>query len=747
MKSTQTYVLLALLVFGLAFPAAGADYQVRLHDSLDRIFPDETPPATDFAGLQAARGEYESVQIVVQAEEASLQQVTCQVSELLQVGTGYRIGGEDLRLYLQGYLEVTDPSWRGAERTGLWADPLLESRPVEVPAGENRAFWLSLLVPREAPSGHYRGEITVTPAHAEPTTLPLRLRVWDFALGTGSHLGSYFFFNFRDIARAHGLNGWSFEQWTRCYDAFGQHRICTDLWTGRPVTFYREPDGSYSVDAGEMLRRMAYVAQRWDAPVINVGSGCWGGSGIFNRSVYDRATGDLLEKEEIDLPQEQSARMYFDVIGKFLAERGLEDRAYIQLWDEPKREAWDWGVRRAYRLCGSVAPWLRRQCVVGIHPYLQGYIDIFSPHTCFGDKQVYEQVRRGVSLYGPKAVAAQVTASTTGGWGNAAFYTYAPEDAYDGCAYTKWTPAEWATADKPQWLRFDFDGPQDLDGLRIVPYKSSHYEVTEIGMTVEASENGESFAPLEVTAREGAEHEYIFTRGKYRAVRLVWSRMEQGWVPSGIQPVPPPEVSAFGVREVEFLGPDLRREGDLPQESVRKAEVWEYNVGADFPSFCVNPPQQCESRVFPWLAWERGVTGLLYYGGSWWSQEGWVTEEDYSVINEQPLVWHGKPGHNGGAALFYPAPEFGLLPSVRVERMRDGFEDYDYFWLLRERVEQASLAGKGEAAEVREARRLLAGISGHAVADDPQGLLATRRQSASLIVRLGHRLGDQVDQP
>ncbi|OPZ97396.1 MAG: hypothetical protein BWY71_01631 [Planctomycetes bacterium ADurb.Bin412] len=48
------------------------------------------------------------------------------------------------------------------------------------------------------------------------------------------------------------------------------------------------------------------------------------------------------------------------------------------------------------------------------------------------------------------------------------------------------------------------------------------------------------------------------------------------------------------------------------------------------------------------------------------------------------------PGGKGDGFLFYPAPDkiSPPYPSVRLEIVRDGFEDYDLFAMLREKIAQ-----------------------------------------------------------
>ena len=44
--------------------------------------------------------------------------------------------------------------------------------------------------------------------------------------------------------------------------------------------------------------------------------------------------------------------------------------------------------------------------------------------------------------------------------------------------------------------------------------------------------------------------------------------------------------------------------------------------------------------------------------------------------------------YNGDGLIFYPGPE-GPVPTIRMKCIRDGLEDYEYLWLLKERLEKA----------------------------------------------------------
>jgi hypothetical protein len=103
-------------------------------------------------------------------------------------------------------------------------------------------------------------------------------------------------------------------------------------------------------------------------------------------------------------------------------------------------------------------------------------------------------------------------------------------------------------------------------------------------------------------------------------------------------------------------------------------------------------------RTLGWLCWRTGA-------------RGWLTFETLSELGrawqEPTLVY---PQFRGGTVwgmgqMFYPEPlGSGLVPSLRWEMMRKGAEDYEYLWLLQERLNALTSAQRaGELAQAAEA--------------------------------------------
>jgi len=72
--------------------------------------------------------------------------------------------------------------------------------------------------------------------------------------------------------------------------------------------------------------------------------------------------------------------------------------------------------------------------------------------------------------------------------------------------------------------------------------------------------------------------------------------------------------------------------------------------------------------------------GLLYWHVNYWHGNKTVTG-DSTYLKWKPLCVASMCGDGG---LLYPTPD-GPVSSIRLENVRDGIEDYDYFQLLAKR--------------------------------------------------------------
>lgn len=161
-------------------------------------------------------------------------------------------------------------------------------------------------------------------------------------------------------------------------------------------------------------------------------------------------------------------------------------------------------------------------------------------------------------------------------------------------------------------------------------------------------------------------------------------------------------------------------------ESMGK-EIWLYISGPDntYPNFGLDFPG-LDARIVPWLCWKYGVKGLLYWCVNFWTVNPYenATNTDWS--------------QNGNGLLLYPgssAPE----PSLRLELIRDGLEDYEYLYLLKE-IYDSVPKSKLIPDKIKEIEDLLslkkAVTSLSDFKRDPKELRAFRKKVAESIIEL-----------
>ena len=103
-------------------------------------------------------------------------------------------------------------------------------------------------------------------------------------------------------------------------------------------------------------------------------------------------------------------------------------------------------------------------------------------------------------------------------------------------------------------------------------------------------------------------------------------------------------------------------------------ELWFYTVGiyqgSRFPNKTIDMPL-IDSRLMHWLNYRYDATGYLHWGYNQWD------DDSYNKIGE----------HIGDGWHVYPVID-GVLNSLRWEEMRNGIQDYEYLWMLEEKIRE-----------------------------------------------------------
>lgn len=122
-------------------------------------------------------------------------------------------------------------------------------------------------------------------------------------------------------------------------------------------------------------------------------------------------------------------------------------------------------------------------------------------------------------------------------------------------------------------------------------------------------------------------------------------------------------------------------------------ELWWYgcnNPVYPYPSYQIDD-NGLSPRLISWMQFDYGIDGNLYYEvNKHYSESGTYLPypgEAYGNANHDRLI--APKGVNGDGYLVYPGRSYGSkdpFPSLRLEAIRDGLEEYEYLYALEEKL-------------------------------------------------------------
>jgi hypothetical protein len=150
--------------------------------------------------------------------------------------------------------------------------------------------------------------------------------------------------------------------------------------------------------------------------------------------------------------------------------------------------------------------------------------------------------------------------------------------------------------------------------------------------------------------------------------------------------------------------------------SCSTAESSDYN---GWPGYAIDEPAS-QARAMGWLSFITGASGELYYNTTEASSSAWTDQYRSGGNGDGTLFYPGTPDIIGGT---HPIP----IESIRLKRIRDGREDYEYLHLLEQQ-------GRGDDATA-VAQQLFPALNQTTVSSGALGL--ARARLAALIAPTG----------
>ncbi len=256
-----------------AEPLAGG-YAVWEVDPIVKVFPDDRPGRRP-QGIEvsAARNEYEPFQVAIKSDKP-LSQVRVSVSALSGKG-GAKL--PEVKVERVGFVPIDSPSayfstdvpdgyrqmptnrHRGDGWAGEWPDPLKPNAPFDLPAGRAQPLWFTVYIPPNAAPGLYTGRVSIAPSNAPATEIPVRVKVWKFALPQETKLQVIY-----DLRRGRGWDIFAGDdQWEmqkRWYDFMAARRVCPHRFEPAPKFAYE--NGKVTLDTADWDRTAEYCLDK-----------------------------------------------------------------------------------------------------------------------------------------------------------------------------------------------------------------------------------------------------------------------------------------------------------------------------------------------------------------------------------------------------------------------------------------------------------------------------------------------------
>lgn len=116
-------------------------------------------------------------------------------------------------------------------------------------------------------------------------------------------------------------------------------------------------------------------------------------------------------------------------------------------------------------------------------------------------------------------------------------------------------------------------------------------------------------------------------------------------------------------------------------------EVWwsfDSNDDPPLPNPSIIDRTGLEARILPWMAWLDRVDGLFYKQVMDWDPDPWVNPYSNDLSNGDGFLFYPPKDDSLGYDPCNPASN-RLIPSIRLELLREGLEDYAYLKLVNGR--------------------------------------------------------------
>ena len=685
--------------------------------------------------IWSAKNEYESFIVVIQPKQR-MENFRITPSDLTD-GRGNAVGGENVTVRKVEYVRVKKPT-DAYGFPGLWPDPLpVYEHPETIFPVENQPFWVTVKVPATARAGDYSGGIALS-SGGWSLTVPVKLHVWDFALPQTPSMRSGFGLNLGSVKEYDNLMTPEDERKVFDYymEAFRDYKLSPyDPFVYSPIK--------------EDIQGVAWMGGFFDSTEKH--------SGNYSYKLADNsATSNSEGCTKHFIPVNNTDVYQLSWFSKSLADK----QAYVVGVECYNAEKELIVFENRFDVFSGQTGWNENTLDLGVFDNEVRYIKV----RLYPSNRTIAGEDTGTVWFDDVSLVNTGTKQNELPEGNFEVKLSDIQIALDFTDFNR--------AGKRYFDEFGFTGYRlTLKGLGGGTYfsrKGGVFEGFEQG-TDEYNKLMQSYLAqmqnnLEKNGWLGKEYIYWFDEpgeGDYPFVRETNALIKK-YAPK-LKTLLTEHVSGQDISDVTDISCTIWHKLDhdkIKRMNEKGLEHWSY--------LCCWPKSPWISefidhdvinmRMWLWASYQYRLKGVLMWDTTFWnsesaSPEGYLQnpwEEAMSFVTGygwpygKQTIWG-----NGDGRYFYPvnrnpntdsASHVGKpVPSLRLELLRDGIEDYEYFTLLEKAVKNASKKQKNMALEAGKLLAIPQSIYTNETtySKNPQDILAYRKLLAEYIQKLG----------
>ncbi|MGV8090601.1 MAG: glycoside hydrolase domain-containing protein [Mangrovibacterium sp.] len=696
--------------------------------------------------LRAARNETEGFQLVLSPHK-NVEDLTVSISDFGQKG-GSLIPAGNVVIRKVEYVHVTKPSGR-LHQAGWYPDPLpLPGQSFRAGAGVNTPLWLNVKVPKDASPGVYLARISLRSASWE-ASIPVELKVWDFSLPDVPLMRSGL-----------GLSSGMIRQY---------HNLKNEEELKQVLDLYYQSFRDYRISPQQFFDRY---------PIRTTVKGAWWNGGTFDPdTVFSGKYSYQITDNRVDGNVSGTHAGFIKIDPgkpywlKWRAKTLNEDQQYVV-------------TVKSYTADQQPVPWhLQGMYFYGSTQWRKDslFLDPVNPLTVVEDMILARPIPENAAFI--KIQLFPLMPDQSGReTGTAWFDDVQFLDGQTGENLLPHGNFEQDIRDLevvPDFSEFDRAARKYLDeygftGFRVkIPelrpgpfigrktgWFSGFVNGTDEYRKLISQYLGQFQDHLEANGWLGKEYlywidepkhgDYAFVREGMKTIREAAPKLTRFITENN----PGPEimdVTDVGCPVLAKFDPAKSREW-----IAKGRQMWSYlmtwpkapHLNLFIDSDAIN------MRMWLWMSYRYGLTGILVWNSNVWNAEGCSPPGVLQNIWEDPMTYmdgHNTPigaaaeYGNGDGMFFYPPNRdpnndktpylTGPVPSLRLEILREGLDDYDYMVMLEKCIQNAL---PGQQGLVRKAKQLLnfgpeVFVNEQQYTKDPEVLMSYRRQMGDLL--------------